>query len=441
MNAVPSSNEISDAEVSIIGTCLRRPEAIAEVELDDRYFPNPDMRRIWRAMRELYEQGEHVDPVTVAARLEDQGEIEMVDVLQQLVAESWETPNVGAYAKILVQRGTTAQLWAAVKTAWKDKSEAELVRAVNEWSAAGSPGQRGMREGDLADGWALHAERRAAREAAGHNIVLGLPKIDAVIGGVMPDDFIVIAGRPSMGKTAFGIHIALQNGRAGVKGGFISLEQGIDKIAVRFVARLSGCSVHQVRGTEDTTAMERERIDRAKQKLPRIPLVINDLTPLTWPKVASIARHMVQARGAKYILIDYLQKIETPGKQDRRIEVGDIARGMKQLARTMQVPVIALAQLKRDSEGRTPHIGDLYESAGIEQEADFIGLLHRERNPEKENDAAAQFLVAKNREGFVGRIDIAFEGRCLRFAPVERRFDGGVRAQEDAPQDHIPYDE
>ena len=254
-------------------------------------------------------------------------------------------------------------------------------------------------------------------------IQTGYYEVDEMTNGLQPGEMVIIAARPSMGKTAFALNVC-ENVAAGsrVPCAVFSLEMGKQQLAQRLLCSRSGVDSHRMRRNmlnQDDFA----KLSMAVGDLSEAPLYIDDTPGLTLLGLRAKARRLYSRYGIKLIMIDYLQLMSAPGADSRQQEVSNISRGIKALARELNVPVICLSQLNRATEGREghkPRMSDLRESGSIEQDADVVAMLHREDyyhrgEPDYVDNNIAELIVAKQRNGPTGVVKMHFDGGTTRF--------------------------
>lgn len=254
----------------------------------------------------------------------------------------------------------------------------------------------------------------------------GFYELDELTCGFQPGELVIIAGRPSMGKTSLGLniaeHLALSEDppRPVL---FFSLEMSRQQVAQRLLCSRARVDAHKLRRGRHTTE-ELKRLLAVADECQRKPLWVDDTSSLSILELRARARMTYRKHKIRAVFVDYLQLLRAPGAESRQQEVAEISRGLKALAKELNVPVIAMAQLNRKPEDRKsniPRMSDLRESGAIEQDADLIALLHREaqyrlgEDPEAEDDGSAELIVAKQRNGPVGTIKLHFDRRFARF--------------------------
>jgi len=249
----------------------------------------------------------------------------------------------------------------------------------------------------------------------------GFRELDKITAGLQKGELIIIAGRPSMGKTAFALniaeHVALAHNNPVA---IFSMEMSASSLAQRMISSLGRVNAHSVK-TGKLEEKDWHRIDGAIQQMRDAPIYIDDTPSLTPIEIRARARRIQREKGLKLIVIDYLQLMTVSGsKENRATEISEISRNLKALARELDIPIIALSQLNRSVEQRNdkrPIMSDLRESGAIEQDADLIAFIYREEvyDPETDKKGIALIEIAKQRNGAIGKFNLTFLGRYTKF--------------------------
>ena len=426
------------AERSLLGSILLDREAIVVIAawLPAEYFYLERHSWIYEAMMACYGRRVPPDLATVADELRRQERLDLVGGIGFLAELSAEVPtavHVEYYARIVERTAIRRRLietGARISAlgyderedleAVLDKAEAELFRVSQ---------RRGNQDfvhiGQIVNN--LFSQISTLQERRGE--VVGVPTgyidLDALTGGLQPSDLIILAARPSVGKTSLALSIAynvalMANNIVGV----FSLEMSRDQLVQRVLSMHTNIDVQRLR----TGNLRGEELDKAMQGmgvLSEIPLYIEDTPGLSIAEVRSKARRLHSEAGLDLLMIDYLQLMQGRRSDNRVQEVSEISRGLKALARELNVPVIALSQLSRAVEGRTSHVpmlSDLRESGSIEQDADIVMFIYREELYDKETDkkGIAELHIAKHRNGPIGVVPLRFEANTTRFQNLER---------------------
>jgi replicative DNA helicase len=428
-----------DAEQSVLGSMLLSRDAIADVTsspMKAADYYKPAHETIHQAITKLYARGEPADPITITAELTKSGDIKRVGgapYLHTLVQAVPSTASAEHYAEIvheqavrrrLIQAGATIQSmgWSGEGEISEvaDAAQAE-IHAATEVSSAADPKRPG--EGSLG---ATIDELQAIQDRNGEltGVSTGFSDLDSLTQGLQPGQLVVIAARPAMGKSTLALDfVRACSIRKRLPSVFFSLEMGISEINMRMLSAEARVALHHMRSgsmTED----DWKAIARKQPDIEAAPLFLDDSADLNMLQIRTKCRRLQQKHGLSMIVVDYLQLMESGKRAENRVvEVGQISRGLKKLAKELQVPVVALSQLNRGSEQRSdkrPQVSDLRESGSIEQDADMVILLHREDAYEKESPRAgeADLIVAKHRNGPTGTITVAFQGHYSRFVDM-----------------------
>ena len=429
-----------EAEQAVLGGLLIDPVAwdqVADVAGAEDFYRN-DHRLIFAALAELTASGKPMDVVTVSEQLQRRGQLDEAGGLAYLGTLARDTPtaaNVRAYAQIVRERALMRQLIHAGREiagsafANSGLSARDLVdqaeARVFEIAEQGSRGRQGaMRVNlllpsliDKIDDW--HANPNAMRGLAS-----GFTEFDRITGGMRPGDLIIIAGRPSMGKTTLAVNIAEYAAvnpdiRASVV--IFSMEMPTEQLLTRMLSSIGHVPLNAIRSGKISDE-DWVRVTAATSQLAEARIFIDETPSLTPTELRARARRLKREnKGLDLIIIDYLQLMQVPGtKENRATEIAEISRGLKALAKELGVPVIALSQLNRGVEQRTekkPVMSDLRESGAIEQDADLILLIYREEVYDKNTTkrGMAEIDIAKHRNGEIGPFLLTFQGPYTRF--------------------------
>lgn len=403
-----------DAEASLLGAMLlseRARDNIGNLTPDDFY--RPSHAHIFTAITQLHEGGHGVDTVTVASELGG-----LLDVcggpaaLDSLIATTPATSNAETYARTVSSTSRRRQQMSAahdlIAAARLGHPTSEALGQLEDLEGAGS-GAQAVRLGDtLPEYLDLLDDRIAGTVTNGFST--GLADLDAEIGGLRPGEFIVTAARPAIGKSDLGCQIGVNVAEAGHAVLVVSVEMGLVQLQDRWVANASGVRHHLLR-SGDIADKDWPHLSEGIAKLGPIPLYIQD------DPSASLATIRHQARRVPdldMIIVDYLQLMETMGRpENRQVAVADLSKGLKRLARDLEVPVMALAQLNRGVEQRLdkrPTLGDMRESGAIEQDADIVIGLYRDEvyNKESKDRGIMEAIILKNRAGALATVQLAY---------------------------------
>ncbi|WP_200384048.1 replicative DNA helicase [Rhodocyclus tenuis] len=429
-----------EAEQSVLGGLLLDNSAwdrIADL-LSEGDFYRDEHRRIWRQISKLFERGKPVDAVTVAEALETAGQGEQTGglaYLGELAANTPSASNIRRYAEIVRERAILRQLVSAgdeiagsalnplgrdPKTLL-DEAEAKVF-AIAE---SGFRHQSGFQHINplltqvVERIQELH-DRDNASDITG--VPTGYHDLDGKTSGLQPGDLLIVAGRPSMGKTSLALnmaeHVAIE---VGLPVAVFSMEMGGAQLAMRMLASVGRLDSHRVR-TGRLNDDEWSRLSLAIGKMHEAPLYIDETPALNPIDLRARARRLHRQCGSLgLIVIDYLQLMSsTSAGENRATEISEISRSLKGLAKELSVPVIALSQLNRSLEQRPnkrPVMSDLRESGAIEQDADVIMFIYRDEvyNQDTPDKGIAEIIIAKQRNGPIGTVNLAFLGEYTRF--------------------------
>lgn len=427
-----------DAEQSVLGGMLLSKDAIdhvIEAHLTGRDFYKPAHETIHDTIMSLYSHGEPADPITVSAELAKTGDLVRVGgapYLHTLVTVVPTAASAGYYAEIvrdqavfrrlaetgtrIVQAGYAAEGDPIEVT---DRMQAELFKTID------SRGQEDITS--LGERTESMIDRIAARkndDGKLRGLPSGFKDLDSLTRGFRGGQFIIVAGRPAMGKSTLATDFMRAcSVERKIPAVMFSLEMGKDEIDERILSATSRVAQHHI-SSGDVTEDDWRRIARATPDLEASPLYIDDSPSLTCMDIMAKARKLKQKHGIQLVVIDYIQLMKSGLKvSDRQQEVTDISRNLKLLAKELDIPVIGLSQLNRGPEQRTdkrPAMSDLRESGSLEQDADIVILLHREDAYEKESARAGEvdLIVAKHRGGPTTTITVAAQLHYARFVDM-----------------------
>lgn len=432
IKAPPHSDE---AEQSVIGGLLLANDAWDRIadRITGADFYRDDHRRIMQHIVRLIEAGKPADVITVFEALNSSNIANECGGLAYLGEIANATPsaaNIARYAEIVREYAMLRQLQAAAVAMQADcgnpagrtaaeiaaTAEAAMLHALDK--SGGDP--RTLQ--DVFREVIEYADDRCQRGGGLAGLATGCADFDRVTGGLEEGQLVIIAARPSVGKTAFACNVVDSIVRHGASVLFHTLEMGARDIGMRLLALRSCVPVHAMRaGTredEHWQAMAEEQ-GRAQEQC----LFIDDKPAITCGYVRAKARRIKRQHGLDLIVIDYLQLMRGTG-DTRAQEIGSISRGLKELAKELRVPIIALAQLNRAVESRTdkrPLTSDLRDSGEVEQDADIVAMLHREEihNAAPEWRGIAELIVRKNRNGPLAEIPLAYLHELMTFKPLE----------------------
>lgn len=428
------------AEQAILGAMLVNTDAVnAAVEvLKPEDFYREDNREIFATMLEIYSLGKHIDLITVKEELKLRGTFEKVGdeiYLATLIDNVPAISNAESYVKIVEEKSILRKLIKVANDILKvGYAQTESVDTIMEMAEKqvfdviqnrNARGYSSMKEILVTAFDMIENMYQNKNKVSG--IESGFIDLDNKISGLNPSDLIIIAARPAMGKSAFALNIATfvaMHMKTPVM--IFSLEMSKEQMVTRILSSESEIDSMKVRNA-NFDSEDWLKLGEASGKLADVPIYIDDTPGLSASELRAKCRKAKLEKDIGLVIIDYLQLMESKsrGNLSRQQEVSDISRSLKILAKELKIPVIALSQLSRATESRTDHrpmLSDLRESGAIEQDADIVMFLHREDyyDPETEKKNIAEVIVAKNRNGETGTVELAWLGKYTKFANLYR---------------------
>jgi replicative DNA helicase len=426
------------AEESVLGSLLLDRDSVIKVApfLKPEDFYREAHGAIYGAVLELYSRREPPDPVTLAAELERKGDLDKVGGYSALIGLVNRTPtavHVEYYGHIVERTAVLRRLISAggqiAALGYSEESEVANVLDKAE-SILFNISQRTSSKEFASIEQVLH-EYYDRIEAIQNNPggVVGVPTgyhdLDEVTGGFQPSDLLILAARPGVGKTSLALGVAHNAAHKGKHVGVFSLEMSREQLVQRLLAVETGVDSQRLR-LGYLNDDEWQLVSDAIGRLAQLPVYIDDTAGLTIHEVRSKSRRLQAEVGVDMLIIDYLQLMQGTARRDgnRVQEVSEISRNLKMLARELNIPVLACAQLSRAVESRTSHVpmlSDLRESGSIEQDADMVMFIHREEmyNPETEKKGIAEIHISKHRNGPLTTIPLRFFSKTTKFADLE----------------------
>jgi replicative DNA helicase len=440
-----------EAEQATLGAMLVEREAIARVVdlLDPEDFYGPQHQMLYRAMIDLFNDSDPVDVVTLQARLQDRDQLEAVGGSPYLIELQDAAPTAAAvlnYARIVREKATLraliragGEIQASAQNAGDEDVEMIVDRAEQTVFSVGertiTPAFTAIRDllGETYD----RIDEMQESHRPGTGLLTGYEDFDSLTSGLQRSDLVVIASRPSMGKTALALNVAAGVARTQNKTvAIFSLEMAKEQLALRLLCSEAGVNQHNIRqGYIDRGDMD--RIALAASRLYKAPVFLDDSPTMNVLEMRGKARRLRAEHGLDLIIVDYLQLMSGYGRfENRTQEISQVARSLKALARELRVPVLALSQLSRAVEARghprRPLLSDLRESGSIEQEADVVAFIYRPSyyGPDELRAAGyletdqnmAEIIISKQRNGPTGVVRLAWIDEFVRFENLEERF-------------------
>ncbi len=426
-----------EAERSVLGAMLQSPEAVmlAQESLTPDDFYDPAHREIFDAMMHLAMLSKPVDLVTLDEELIRRGRLDGVGGIDYLVELSQFVPttaNVGAYIRIIDEKSTLRKLIDASQfisqASYAAEEETPDILAEAEKKIYDITMRKG---GDMLQpiqsvllGTYERIETLDRNRGKIEGVPTGFVDLDRMLTGMHPGEFILIAARPSMGKTSIGMNI-VENAaiRNGARVAVFSLEMPAEQLVMRMLCSEACVDMQSVRrgmlNPEDW-----EKLTDAMVPIARSHIYIDATSGISVPEVRSKARRLQMEHGLDLILIDYLSLMSATGRNNsRQEEVSSISRALKGLAQELKVPIIVLQQLSRANAGRSDHrpiLSDIRDSGAIEQDADVVMFLHREAyyDPETEKKNIAEVIIAKQRNGPLGTVELGWQAEYTKFVDL-----------------------
>ncbi|HEY6131294.1 MAG TPA: replicative DNA helicase [Halioglobus sp.] len=431
-----------EAEQSVLGGLLLSADgwdAVAELVAANDFY-RPGHRQIFRQIAQLAEAAEPVDVITVADKLQARGELEGAGGLPYLAELAQNTPsasNIRAYAQVVRERALLRQLIEAAQEIAESgfhpegRKSAELIdQAERRIMQIAEDGRSGGGPQDINPLLQSALGRIEELFQSGGDITglsTGFIELDRMTSGLQDSDLVIVAGRPSMGKTSFAMNLVEHAVLTQKKPILVfSMEMPADSLIIRMLSSIGRIDQTRLRNGK----LEQEdwpKLSAAVTKLKDVPLFIDDTPALTPTEVRSRARRVARENGGLgMIMVDYLQLMQVAGSNEgRTAEISEISRSLKAIAKEFKVPMVALSQLNRALEQRPnkrPVNSDLRESGAIEQDADIIMFIYRDEvyHEESEDKGVAEIIIGKQRNGPIGICRLAFIGQYTRFENLAR---------------------
>ena len=426
-----------EAEQSIIGSMLIDKSAITAVvealKIEDFYRDNHKI--IFKAIRELYRKDIPVDMITLIEHLRATGQLDEaggISYITEISASIVSTANLNSYIKIVEDKSILRRLIKSateiIETSYSKQNDVESVIDLAEKSVFNISEEKNNSDFEsmsvvLERGF-QEIERIFNNKGETTGVASGFRELDEKTSGFQSGDMVLIAARPSMGKTTFALNLAQHAAlREGKSVAIFSLEMSKEQLAYKLLCAEANVDMLKLR-TGDLSEKDWESIVKASGPLADAKIFIDDTAGISIMEMRSKCRRLKMEQGIDMILIDYLQLMSGSGGESRQQEVAEISRSIKAIAKEMKCPVIALSQLSRAPEQRSDHrpmLSDLRESGSIEQDADLVMFLYRDEyyNKETEDQNIAECIIAKQRNGPVGTVKLAWLGQYSKFGPLD----------------------
>ncbi|MCP8617228.1 replicative DNA helicase [Salirhabdus salicampi] len=428
-----------EAEQAVLGAVFLEPQAMitaSEILQPDDFY-RASHQRIFSAMMNLSNKGEPIDLVTVTTSLSNAqllDEVGGVSYLSDLANSVPTAANVEYYARIVEEKATLRRLISAatdiVKTSFEEDEVDNVLDDAEKSILEVSQKKNTSKFKNIKDVLIEvydNIEQLHHHDEEVTGVPTGFRDLDQITSGFQRNDLVIIAARPSVGKTAFALNVA-QNvaTHAQENVAIFSLEMGADQLVSRMLCAEGNIDATRLR-TGKLEAEDWGKLTMAMGNLSNTGIFIDDTPGIKVSEIRSKCRRLKQEHGLGMILIDYLQLIQGNGSENRQQEVSEISRSLKGLARELNVPLIALSQLSRGVEQRQdkrPIMSDIRESGSIEQDADIVGFLYRDDyyNQESEKENIIEIIIAKHRNGPVGSVELAFVKEYNKFVDLDHRY-------------------
>lgn len=436
------NEQAREAEKAVLGGLMLETERFDSVilKISDQDFHGKDHELIFESMGELINENKPLDPLTVSEKLDSKNLLNKIGGKDYLIALATETPtaaNLEAYAEIIRQRSVARQLMKANSEIAElinnpqgmdgfsllDEAERRIF-SLNEEANRSQSSIRSMKELIPKSIDTLHQLAESGSKLLGSST--GFRAIDNKLQGLQDGDLIVVAGRPSMGKTAFAMNIAenvLVNNDENTGAVLVfSLEMPAESLTTRLLSGMSKLDQQDVRSGKLDNKQVTQVVEQSK-RLRELPLYIDDSSLLSPMELRARARRInrLEPNGLSLVVVDYLQLMQIPGSLENRVnQISEISRSLKSLAKELNVPVLALSQLNRAVEQRTdkrPMMADLRDSGAIEQDADVILFIYRDEvyNEDSDQGNKAEIIIGKQRNGPIGKTYLTFLKQYARF--------------------------
>ncbi|MDO8585058.1 MAG: replicative DNA helicase [bacterium] len=430
-----------EAEQSVLGALMIDKDAIirvADMLLPDDFY-KPAHASIYGAIMGLYERHEPIDILSVTTRLKESGAFKDAggtSYLTELINGVPSASHVAHYAKLVKDKHVLRELViASAEIAESAFDPGEDVDAVIDGIeqrifsiAQRSTAQKFVLLKDQLSAAYERIEKIHAGKGAMRGVPTGFPALDGYLSGLQKSDLIVIGARPSLGKTSLALDIARHVGVKEKKSvAIFSLEMSIDQVIDRFIAAEARVPLWQLRTGKLSNDVDFQLIQASLNTLSDSRIFIDDTASANILQMRSVARRLQAEHGLDLVIVDYLQLITPRTKSDNMVaQVTEISRGLKTLARELNVPVLALSQLSRSVDSRedkTPRLADLRDSGSIEQDSDVVLLIFRKdkqrQNPEPQDLNMAEIMVAKHRNGPIGSVKLRFNPDAVSFESID----------------------
>lgn len=438
-----------DSEKALLGSLMLRPDGMYDVSdvVSRESFYVDKHRIVFDAMLDLFTRHEPIDLLSVSARLKERGKFDSIgggSYLAELLDGVPSSSNAKYYAEMIQRKYVLRTLIEAAEhiseLGYNEADEIDTVldeaeKKIYSITNASVTKKFINIKDTLEEAWErLDTMHKGGAELRG--VPSGFPALDTLLSGFQKSDLIILAARPSMGKTTLALDIARQAAiQHNIPVGIFSLEMNTQQLVDRMLSAEARVNAWKLRTGKLSLDEDFDRLRGSLEKLSKAPIFIDDQSGNTIMKMRSAARKLKSEHGLGLIIVDYLQLMNTSKHYDSMVnQVTEISHSLKALAKDLDVPVIALSQLSRalESRGGKPKLSDLRDSGSIEQDADVVMFIHREDKMDKnlEKNNIAEIIIEKHRNGPVGKIDLYFDEEKSTFMSIDKQNDYGQASRQ-----------
>ncbi len=445
---VPPQN--IDGEKALLGSIMLKPDVFHDIVdvISSESFYAERHRKIFHAMMDLYNKGQPIDLLSISSRLKERKDLKNIggsSYLSEIVEGVPSSANAKHYADLVHKKCVLRNIIeAADHVAELSYNEAlELEQLIDEVEKkiltatdVGSRQKFVQIKTTLNEAWERFENLHNSKGEEIRGVKTGFANIDNKLAGLQKSDLIILAARPSVGKTSLALDIARQTAiKYQTKVGLFSLEMSSQQLVDRMLSAQARVDSWKLRTGRLSTDEDFTNIQQALGELSKAPIYIDDNSSNTVLMMRSVARKMKKEHGIDLIIVDYLQLIHPTKNYDSMVnQVTEISRSLKGLARELDVPVLALSQLSRavEARGGRPRLSDLRDSGSIEQDADVVMFIHREDKNKEESEKTniAEILIEKHRNGPTGKVDLYFNEKKTSFEDLSTNNYDGTEAEE-----------
>jgi replicative DNA helicase len=430
-----------ESEQAVLGALMLRPSALHEITdlITAEMFYAKKHATIYQTMLELSAKSEPIDVLSVASKLKEKKQINEIggnSYLNELMGNVPSTVNIRHYADLVYKKHILRSLIDASENiatqayAETDQDVADILDSAEKSIFRVSSNMNvkngfvSIKQGLMDTVEQIEYLREHKDEVRG--VPTGFPDIDNLLAGLQKSDLIILAARPSIGKTTFALDIARNVALSGRAVGIFSLEMSAGQLVQRMLSAESRVDAWSIRTGHGLTTANFSTLQEAASRLQKAPIYIDDQAGNSIVKMRAVARRLKSEHGLELIVIDYLQLIHASKNYDNMVnQITEISHALKQLARELDVPVLALSQLSRaiETRGGKPRLSDLRDSGTIEQDADVVMFLHREDRykDQAEKDNIVEVLIEKHRNGAIGKADLLFDAKTTTLITIDKQ--------------------